>query len=83
MSRSLTVLLGGGSGDLPEVWEAPSGGTGEPMKIPLGNGCERFDSVQEYADFEGDSRPRAILAVMDPGPAQPVPQVPSRPAADP
>jgi Family of unknown function (DUF5988) len=55
--RIVIVLLRGGPDDLPKVWEVPSGGIEDPVKIPLGNGFEHFDFAREYADFEGRPTP--------------------------
>lgn len=58
MARSLTVLLRGGPDDLPQVWgRHPAGGTGDPVKVPVRNGFEHFESAQEYAGSQGDPTP--------------------------
>ena len=52
----MLVLLRGGPDDVPRVWEAPSGGSGE-VKIPRGNGHEHFEFSHEYADIGGGPMP--------------------------
>ncbi|WP_232247188.1 DUF5988 family protein [Kitasatospora azatica] len=45
------ALLRGGPDYLPQIWEVPSDGPPERVKIPHGNRYEHFEFSQEYADI--------------------------------
>lgn len=57
MPRSTRVLLRGGPHDLPRYWEAPAGGLAEPLRVPYGDGYERFEFCHEYGDIDGRPAP--------------------------
>ncbi|MET8679694.1 DUF5988 family protein [Streptomyces sp. NPDC004647] len=57
MLQPVLALLRGGPSDIPEIWEIPSGGTDEQVKIPRGNGYEHFEFAREYARIGDELMP--------------------------
>ncbi|MGW1895170.1 DUF5988 family protein [Streptomyces sp. NPDC002004] len=51
MSSTGFVLLKGGPGGAPQMVEAPSGGTGAPVKISYCGGYEHYEFTGEYIDI--------------------------------
>ncbi|MDH6626119.1 hypothetical protein M2271_003936 [Streptomyces sp. LBL] len=67
MSFARLVLLKGGPSDAPQVVNAPFDGTGAPVKIAYGSGCEHYEFSGEYADIGEGPMPVYCWARHTPG----------------